>query len=190
MREALLPLIATAFFAFFVCRWAGDELARDQRLSVGAATAVGALFVLYAMIVLLAALGSVIPIEAPPTVAFTLGAPVALAGASLTAWAAASLGSRERLLAVQIDRLITDGPYRRERHPFYAGLSLALLGAALAGRSALALGLVAIMIVALIRLARGEERMLAAALGPDYELYRDRTPALIGLRRRRRTARS
>lgn len=183
MREALFPLGALAFLAFFVYRWAGDELARERRLSLGAATALVALFILHAMMVVLAALGGVVLIDAPVGVAIVLGAIPAVGGAALAVVALRALGSKERALAIDFGSVVTRGPYRRERHPFYAGWILALLGVAIAGRSGFALGLVVVLSVVLIVVARFEERLLAAEFGAEYERYRGRTPAVAVLRR-------
>jgi protein-S-isoprenylcysteine O-methyltransferase Ste14 len=86
---------------------------------------------------------------------------------------------------MRLDAVVSDGPYRRERHPFYVGWFLALFGLAIVGRSILALALVAILLATLIALARFEERLLAAELGVAYEKYRDETPAIAGFQRQR-----
>ena len=71
--------------------------------------------------------------------------------------------------------LITTGIYAKIRHPVYAFGGLAWLGALLAllGWPALTIGL----IVAAVEFARArrEERTLAAAFGPAYEAYRNKT---------------
>lgn len=73
-------------------------------------------------------------------------------------------------------RLVTWGPYRRVRHPFYTAFLLAFLGALLVlphPATLLALGYGA---AALHTTAVGEERRLAAGeFGPQYVRYMSRT---------------
>jgi protein-S-isoprenylcysteine O-methyltransferase Ste14 len=180
MREAIVPLGATAVLAFVVHRWLGDELERERRLSPAAANAALALFVLHALLTVIAALGGVLSVDAPPAPARGAGLAVAALGAALAGAALTALGSRERILAMRTDVVVRHGPYRYSRHPFYLGWTLVLLGIAVAGTSGLALGLVALLTVALVRIARGEERWLRDEMGAAYESYRKRAPAVVG----------
>lgn len=180
MREAIVPLTATIVLAFVVHRWAADELERERRLSRGAATAAVALIVLHALLVLISSAGGVASIGAPSIVTLSIGLTVSAAGGLLSSLALRALGSRDRILAMRIDIVVAHGPYRNARHPFYLGWTMALLGIAVAGRSLLALGLVALLALGLARIARGEERLMSQELGAAYEKYRDRAPAVIG----------
>ena len=186
MREAIVPFAAMAVLAFVVHRWAGDELERERRLSPGAANAALALFALHAALVAISALGGVLQVNASATLALVVGSPLFVIGTTLAFGAARALGSRERLLAMRADEVVADGPYAHARHPFYLGWTVGLLGLAIGGRSWLALGLVALLAVALIRIARGEERWLIQELGAAYSGYRDGTPALLGRARAQR----
>ena len=178
MREAMLPLGATAFLAFFVYRWAGDELDRDGRLTPGAANAVVVVFLLHAMIVALASAGRVGPVGLPPSLALALGVPLAIAGFGLVIAGARALGSRDRLVGIADDRLVTTGIYRVMRHPFAAGWTLALVGVALAGRSSLALVLAAAMAIVLVLLSRFEDKLMRRRFGVEAEQYQLLTPHL------------
>ena len=180
MREALLPLGATAFLAFLVHRWAADELGRERRLSPGAANAVVVLLLLHGMIVFLAAAGRVVPVDLPAAVGLAIGVSLLLAGAALIVTAVRALGARDRILGVTFDRVVSTGPFARSRHPLYVGWAAMLIGAGLAGRSALALALAGVMTVALVLLARAEERLMMEHLVDDYAAYRTRTPAVPG----------
>jgi protein-S-isoprenylcysteine O-methyltransferase Ste14 len=77
-------------------------------------------------------------------------------------------------------RLITQGVYRRIRHPMYLALVLYSVGQALvipnwaAGPS----NLIAIALICALRV-RAEEGMMAAEFGDEYEGYRARTRRLI-----------
>jgi protein-S-isoprenylcysteine O-methyltransferase Ste14 len=81
--------------------------------------------------------------------------------------------------------LRTDGPYAIVRHPIYTGVLGMLLGTTLLngfGRWAVALagGLVLVWVK-----ARAEERLLVEVFPREYERYRQRTPGLVPLLRRR-----
>lgn len=75
--------------------------------------------------------------------------------------------------------LITSGPFRFVRHPFYIAYSLAWLAAPVAthGPVITVSGLIAVGVY--IVAARREERLLAAHFGDTYEQYRRRTGMLL-----------
>lgn len=76
--------------------------------------------------------------------------------------------------------IIDTGPYRRIRHPSYAGALLAFLGLGLTLANAVSLALVVVPIVwAFGRRIRIEERALANALGTPYTRYMWRTKRLL-----------
>lgn len=80
--------------------------------------------------------------------------------------------------------MFSGGLYAHVRHPRYAGMFCAVLGAALlAGKPLLWLVLVLWWPFALI-VIRLEEKELAARFGPDYETYRKRVPAFLPFRMR------
>lgn len=179
-----MPFVAAAAYFFFVYLWVSDEITRDRRVSHSAATAIAVGFLLLTTLVVLASLGGVLGIPLPRVPSIVAGSLLSSAGVFILTASVRALGSRERLLGMAVPMLVSTGPYRYSRHPFYLGYVLALLGCALAGRSALALGSVALTAVALARISRGEERWLSEALGLDYEQYRQRARALIGRRHR------
>ena len=176
-----MPFAATALLAFVVHRWLGDEFERERRLSPAAVSAALALFLLHAVLVIICALAGVLSIGVPQTPALLIGLALAGVGAALAVSAVRALASRELFLAMRpADMVVRQAPYRFSRHPFYLGWALSLGGIAVAGRSALALALVALLAVALTRIAIGEDRWLSAELGSDYDAYRQETPPLIG----------
>jgi protein-S-isoprenylcysteine O-methyltransferase Ste14 len=69
-------------------------------------------------------------------------------------------------------RLVTSGPYRLVRHPGYLSNLLCLAGIGLALSSLAGLGLTLFVVPLVARRISHEEEMLIAALGPDYERYR------------------
>jgi protein-S-isoprenylcysteine O-methyltransferase Ste14 len=180
MSQAFLPFAATAVFAFAVYRWVSDELGRERRLSPGAGNALLALLLLLTSLVVISALGGVARLGVGGELMLGPGLLMAAVGAALAAGAVRALGSRERLLAARFDTVVSTGPYRYARHPFYLGCTAALLGVAVAGSSAVAIALALLLGVALLEVARAEERFLMQELGHDYASYRRRTPALLG----------
>lgn len=183
VREAIVPFAATTILAFVVHRWLGDELERERRLSPAAAVAALALFLLHGLLVAISALAGVLSFGIPAALAAPVGVVLILGGGGLAVAALKAFGSRERFLAIRTDMVVRSGPYRFARHPFYLGWVSALLGLAVVGRSALALGLVALLALALVRIASGEERLLSAELGAPYDDYRRQAPAIAGRQR-------
>jgi protein-S-isoprenylcysteine O-methyltransferase Ste14 len=103
-------------------------------------------------------------------------------GLALRAWAVHELGRFFKFtVVVQPDHEVIDsGPYRRIRHPSYAGLILALLGLgiALGNWISVAISPLGALIGFSIRLLR-EERLLAERLGEPYRAYMQRTRRLV-----------
>jgi protein-S-isoprenylcysteine O-methyltransferase Ste14 len=75
--------------------------------------------------------------------------------------------------------IVQTGPYRFIRHPIYTGLVLAFFGSALARGEWRGLVAVAIVVAALWRKWRLEERWLEESFGATYATYRKTTWALI-----------
>jgi protein-S-isoprenylcysteine O-methyltransferase Ste14 len=98
------------------------------------------------------------------------------------------LGSRRLVGHAELTgtgEMFSGGLYAHVRHPRYAGMFSAVLGAALlAGTPLLWVVLVIWFPFALI-VIRLEERELAARFGPDYEAYRKRVPAFLPFPRRK-----
>jgi protein-S-isoprenylcysteine O-methyltransferase Ste14 len=110
------------------------------------------------------------------------GLGLALAGFGLLSWAQATLSrnwsDRPRLLADQT--LVTDGPYRRVRHPIYTAFLL-ILSAPLFLSANWLVGLSWITATALEVAARVryEEALLAEEFGADYRAYAAHTGRLL-----------
>lgn len=102
-----------------------------------------------------------------------LGGGLLAAGGLLMTWAFVVLGRNltDTVVTRQEHSLVTSGPYRWVRHPFYVAAALAVAGVSLAAASwslALAGGLVVALLV--FRTAR-EEELLAARFGDEYRDY-------------------
>lgn len=79
----------------------------------------------------------------------------------------------------QDHELIRSGPYALVRHPIYTGLLLALIGSALMLGNWRALAGCALIVGALLRKLRIEERFMAEQFGEAYARYRAQVPTLI-----------
>lgn len=89
-----------------------------------------------------------------------------------------TLGTHRRPLALWMQRddeprhLVTEGPYRRIRHPFYTSFILLLVGCTLAVPHGLTLGALVFVAYRLNRTAAGEEaRFLRSELATEYAEY-------------------
>ena len=111
-----------------------------------------------------------------------LGVALMVCGIALRIWANRILGAYyTRTLRVQTGQsVVRAGPYRLIRHPGYAGALLIWLGAILAMRNWITLVVVGVSVTAvyLYRIVT-EERMLASALGGDYQAYMADTKRVI-----------
>jgi protein-S-isoprenylcysteine O-methyltransferase Ste14 len=77
------------------------------------------------------------------------------------------------------DRLVTEGIYHYLRHPQYLGLILIIVGFNLMWPTLPTLVMAPILIVMYLRLARREDRELAARFGEAFGEYAARTPAFV-----------
>jgi protein-S-isoprenylcysteine O-methyltransferase Ste14 len=90
--------------------------------------------------------------------------------------------------AARADALATTGPYAWVRHPQYDGFLLVMIGFLLQWPTIPTLIMFPIMVVVYARLARGEEREVAARFGDEWQAYAARTPSFLprlGSHRRR-----
>jgi protein-S-isoprenylcysteine O-methyltransferase Ste14 len=107
------------------------------------------------------------------------GAPLALGGAALFAATLRTLGANltDTVVTREAHTLVTGGPYRWVRHPFYLSALLGGLGTALLSASLLIFGATLVVHALLVLRTPIEERHLAARFGEPYEDYRRRVPA-------------
>jgi protein-S-isoprenylcysteine O-methyltransferase Ste14 len=97
------------------------------------------------------------------------------------------LGSRRLVGHAELTgtgEMFSGGLYAHVRHPRYAGMFSAVLGAALLGGSTLLWIVLIVWLPFALIVIRLEERELAARFGPDYETYRNRVPAFLPFRKR------
>lgn len=84
------------------------------------------------------------------------------------------------LFAAQTDHtLAVTGPYAHIRHPQYAGFVLIMLGFLVQWPTILTLAMFPVLVFMYVRLARYEEREVAAEFGETYASYAARVPAFF-----------
>ena len=109
------------------------------------------------------------------------GAVLTLGGLLFTVWARVHLGRNwSGIITVkQGHELITSGPYRVVRHPIYSGLLLAFMGSALARAKWQGVLAVVLVVWALWRKLRIEERWMRKEFGSRYQEYARCVAALV-----------
>ena len=134
-----------------------------------------------ALVALSAPLLRRLPLRPLPRWCAPLGLLVLGAGLALRVWSMQTLAeSYSRTLRVTNEQQVTErGPYRRVRHPGYAGSLLVWSGFGLTSGSAAVLGTVAALLMpAYVHRMEAEERLLTERL-PGYGAYAERTTRLV-----------
>jgi len=112
-----------------------------------------------------------------PTWLRWMGMPVFALAIGLLAWTLRSLGTNltDTVVTRREHTLVTHGPYRWIRHPFYDAMALVILAIALIAANwfVLVAGVVAFGLLA-IRVTT-EEAKLGERFGEEYRVYRERT---------------
>ena len=183
-------LVSVALFtaaAVLVLRCARRDLARSGTLSTKSLVASWLLYVFHADTVATAAWMGAVSVEAPRAVALPLGAAIAITGFAVFLAATRALVRHGDFVGARTRRLVTIGVYRHSRHPQNLGWGIMLLGIAVAGRSIVALALVALFVGFAERYARLEEDQLRRSFGDSYVAYRNRAPPVISLPRKHRS---
>jgi protein-S-isoprenylcysteine O-methyltransferase Ste14 len=178
MWSLVAGLAIFALLALLVLGMLSSE-ERAEVLTGPAAIAVWFVYLVHADTVVNAAYLDVGRVDAvPASVATVAGACVIAAGFALFVWATRSLVRHGDFEGIRARRLVVAGPYRFMRQPQNAGWALMLLGIAIAGRSLIALALVAVFAIFAALLGRAEGRALAGAFAGEYRAWRDATPAV------------
>ncbi len=110
-----------------------------------------------------------------------LGAVLTLVGVLLTIWARLYLGRNwSSVAAVKADHeLVTTGPYQWVRHPIYSGLTLGMVGTAVAIGQWRAVLAVTLALIAIAQRIVIEERFMREQFGNAYDAYARRVWALL-----------
>jgi protein-S-isoprenylcysteine O-methyltransferase Ste14 len=99
------------------------------------------------------------------------------AGAVLLAWTLRTLGPNltDTVVTRANHALVTSGPYRWVRHPFYGAIALLMIGAGVAAANAVVLVPFTLVYTLLVIRTNAEEARLIARFGDDYRHYMRRT---------------
>jgi protein-S-isoprenylcysteine O-methyltransferase Ste14 len=119
-----------------------------------------------------------------------LGVALGVMGGSLIVWTFRNLGKNltDTVVTRRDHTLVTRGPYRWVRHPFYDAVALSVVANALvAANWFLLLGGILAVVLIVIRTKREEERLLAR-FGDSYRAYVARTGRFLPKSRERRGA--
>jgi len=105
------------------------------------------------------------------------GVPVFALALGLLAWTLRSLGANltDTVVTRRAHTLVTHGPYRWVRHPFYDAMALVILAIALIAANWFVLGAGVVVFALLATRATTEEGKLLARFGESYRLYHERT---------------
>jgi protein-S-isoprenylcysteine O-methyltransferase Ste14 len=117
----------------------------------------------------------------PSETSYWIGTLLVALGLVFSVWARVYIGRNwSATVTVKEDHeLIRSGPYALVRHPIYSGLLLAFIGSAIVRGEWRGVLAVLIVIAALWRKLRLEERWMSETFGDQYRDYRKRTAALI-----------
>jgi protein-S-isoprenylcysteine O-methyltransferase Ste14 len=107
-------------------------------------------------------------------------------GTGLLAWTLRTLGTNltDTVVTRRAHTLVTGGPYRWVRHPFYDALALLVVAIALIAANWFVLAAGGLVVVLLGVRSQTEEAMLLARFGEPYRAYRARTGRFLPTLRR------
>lgn len=183
LKNTPVQFAGLSALAAWVLRRVEQDYERKERLSGVASASVWVLYLMHAGLTIAASLRPSRPLPVDRKTVGALGASAAVSGLALCAAGIREFRSFRQMSALEPGRLVETGPYRYSRNPQVVGWGLALLGAALAGRSAKALMLVGFYIVVHQLHAPTEERHLERTFGDEYRRYRAKAPRFLGLPR-------
>lgn len=109
------------------------------------------------------------------------GVAVGVCAGSLLLWTLVHLGRNltDTVVTRQAHTLVTTGPYRWIRHPFYASVALSMTANGLAAANWFVLAAGWLTVALMVIRTRKEEELLVARFGAAYRSYMDRTGRFI-----------
>ena len=109
------------------------------------------------------------------------GVGVCAAGGGLLLWTFRRLGKNltDTVVTRRDHTLVTSGPYRWVRHPFYDSAALFVLGTSLVAANWFLLAAGGLLVGLLVIRTRTEEQNLLARFGSSYRAYMDRTGRFV-----------
>lgn len=186
-RFAVLVVIAlaTTIALYHRIRAAGGSppvSRRQEGLLIGVTLRLGGLVLWLGTVAYLVAPTLVQPVSIALPIAFRwLGVAMSVIGLVLMQWTLATLGRNltDTVETRQDATLITHGPYRWVRHPYYVAAALLILATTLISTN-LIIGLSGLLVFALLAIRTPqEEQMLVQRFGSDYQDYQAKTGRFI-----------
>jgi len=109
------------------------------------------------------------------------GAPIGLLAGALIVWTFHNLGTNltDTVVTRASATLVTRGPYRWVRHPFYAAFALAVIANSLMTANAFLAASATTAFVLIVVRTRGEEENLVRRFGDEYRDYMRRTGRFV-----------
>ena len=181
LNKTTVQFAGLSALAAWVLQRVEQDYERKGRLSRGTSASAWILYLLHFGLTVSTALRPSKQLPVNREVATALGATSAVSGSALFAAGIREFRSFEQMSALETGQLVKTGPYRYSRNPQVVGWLLALLGAALAGRSAKALTLVGFFFLVHRMYFPIEERHLERTFGEEYRRYRTQTPRFLKL---------
>ena len=113
------------------------------------------------------------------------GIAIGIPAGCLLVWTLVSLGRNltDTVVTRQAHTLVTRGPYRWVRHPFYDAVGLSVLANSLAAANWFLLAMGALLMIMIVMRTRREEAHLLARFGDAYRDYTKRTGRFFPVRR-------
>jgi protein-S-isoprenylcysteine O-methyltransferase Ste14 len=113
-----------------------------------------------------------------------IGVGIFAAGGALLVWTLRSLGKNltDTVVTRREHTLVSTGPYRWVRHPFYDSAALFLLGASLVAANWFLFAAGVMALALLVVRTRREEEQLIARFGDAYRAYMNRTGRFLPVR--------
>jgi protein-S-isoprenylcysteine O-methyltransferase Ste14 len=183
LKKTLVQLASMSALAVWVLQKVERDYEEKGELSSGASALAWVLYLLHVGLTISASISPSKRLPADRKLATALGVTVAVSGGGLLAGAIREFRSFEQMSGLETGQLVKSGPYRYSRNPQVVGWLLALLGAALAGRSAKALILVGFFFLIHRLHTPTEERHLERTFGEEYLRYRAEVPRFLGFPR-------
>jgi len=109
------------------------------------------------------------------------GVGIGVVGGALFIWSLRILGKNltDTVVTRKEHTLVTTGPYRWVRHPFYVSVALSILANSLTAANWFLFLTGALLLTLIVIRTRKEEEKLAARFGDDYRAYRGRTGCFL-----------
>lgn len=180
LKKTTVQFASMGALAAWVLQRVEQDYEQKGRLSRGSSALVWVLYLMHVGLTVSASLRPSRPLSVDRKTASALGASAAVSGLALCAAGIREFRSFRQMSALETGQLVKTGPYRYSRNPQVVGWGLALLGTALAGRSAKALILMGFFFVVHRLHAPIEERHLERTFGEEYRRYNSEVPRFLG----------